>query len=99
MGAVSFRRLPAAAQRAATLLPAPSGISKAQIRQARLDREQVQPCLGSLTRLQREPVTLACYCGYTFREVAALLGVPEGTAKTRMRNRLIRLRDCLRADR
>ena len=41
-------------------------------------------CLGSLTELQRESVTLAYYGGYTFREVAALLGVPEGTVKSRI---------------
>lgn len=99
MGAVSFRRLPAAAQPAATLPLAPSGSAKAQIRRARLDRERVQPCLGSLTRLQCEPVTLAYDGGYTFREVAALLGVPAATVKTRLRDGLIRLRDCLRADR
>lgn len=63
--------------------------------EARLDRERVQRCLGSLTTLQRESMTLAYYGGYTFREVARLLGVPEGTVKTRMRDGLIRLRDCL----
>ena len=65
--------------------------------EARLDRERVRRCLGSLTRLQRESLTLAYYGGYTLREVAALLGVPEGTVKTRMRDGLIRLRDCLGA--
>jgi len=34
MGAMSFRRLPAAAQRAARLLPVPADITEAQIRQA-----------------------------------------------------------------
>ena len=63
--------------------------------QARLDRERVRRCLGSLTELQRESVTLAYYGGYTFREVAGLLGVAQGTVKTRMRDGLIRLRDCL----
>jgi RNA polymerase sigma-70 factor (ECF subfamily) len=63
--------------------------------QARLDRERVRRCLGGLTELQRESVTLAYYGGYTFREVAGLLGVAEGTVKTRMRDGLIRLRDCL----
>lgn len=67
--------------------------------EARLDRERVRRCLGSLTRLQCESVALAYYGGYTLREVAALLGVPEGTVKTRMRDGLIRLRDCLGADR
>jgi RNA polymerase sigma-70 factor, ECF subfamily len=63
--------------------------------QARLDRERVRRCLASLTELQRECVRLAYYGGYTYREVAELLGVPAGTVKTRMRDGLIRLRDCL----
>jgi RNA polymerase sigma-70 factor, ECF subfamily len=66
--------------------------------EARLDRERVRRCLGSLTELQRESVTLAYYGGYTYREVAELLGVPVGTVKTRMRDGLIRLRDCLGVD-
>ena len=60
-----------------------------------LERERVRRCLGSLTELQRESVTLAYYGGYTYSQVASLLGVPGGTVKTRMRDALIRLRDCL----
>ncbi len=63
--------------------------------EANLDRERVQHCLAALTPLQRECVDLAYYSGYTYREVAELLGVPAGTVKTRMRDGLIRLRDCL----
>ena len=63
--------------------------------EANLDRERVQRCLASLTALQRESVRLAYYGGYTYAEVAELLGVPTGTVKTRMRDGLIRLRDCL----
>jgi RNA polymerase sigma-70 factor, ECF subfamily len=63
--------------------------------EASLDAERVKRCLTSLTRLQRECVNLAYYGGYTYREVAELLGVPSGTVKTRMRDGLIRLRDCL----
>jgi RNA polymerase sigma-70 factor (ECF subfamily) len=63
--------------------------------EASLDRERVQRCLTSLTELQRECVSLAYYGGYTYAEVAELLGVPAGTVKTRMRDGLIRLRDCL----
>ena len=63
--------------------------------EASLEAERVQRCLGSLTSLQLECVSLAYYGGYTYAEVAELLGVPAGTVKTRMRDGLIRLRDCL----
>jgi RNA polymerase sigma-70 factor (ECF subfamily) len=65
---------------------------------ARLDAERVRRCLGSLTGLQQESITLAYYRGFTYRQVAALLNVPAGTVKTRMRDGLIRLRDCLGVD-
>jgi RNA polymerase sigma-70 factor (ECF subfamily) len=67
----------------------------AEVVEANVDRERVRRCLGSLTELQRESVTLAYYGGYTYGQVAGLLGVPTGTIKTRMRDALIRLRDCL----
>lgn len=63
--------------------------------ETRLEQEQVRRCLQGLTDLQRESVTLAYYAGNTYRQVAELLGVPLGTVKTRMRDGLIRLRDCL----
>jgi len=63
--------------------------------ESHLERERVRRCLGSLTDLQRESVTLAYYGGYTYGQVAILLGIPAGTVKTRMRDALIRLRDCL----
>jgi RNA polymerase sigma-70 factor (ECF subfamily) len=62
---------------------------------ARLDRLQVRRCLDGLTDLQREAITLAYYGGHTYREVAELLGAAVPTVKTRMRDGLIRLRDCL----
>ena len=63
--------------------------------ETRLEQEQVRRCLGNLTELQRESVTLAYYGGYTYREVGELLDVPLGTVKTRLRDGLIRLRDCM----
>ena len=67
--------------------------------QDNLDRERVRRCLGALTGLQRQAVTLAYYGGCTYRQAATLLGVPAGTVSTRMRDGLIRLRDCLEARR
>lgn len=56
-------------------------------------RAEVQRALGDLTTMQREAVTLAYFGGNTYREVALLLDVPEGTVKTRIRDGLIKLRD------
>jgi RNA polymerase sigma-70 factor, ECF subfamily len=61
----------------------------------RLERQQVRRCLDDLTDLQRQAVTLAYYQGHSYREVADLLATPLPTIKTRMRDGLIRLRDCL----
>jgi RNA polymerase sigma-70 factor (ECF subfamily) len=66
--------------------------------EASLDRQRVRRCLAALTPLQSECVTLAYFGGYTYREVGELLGVPTGTVKTRMRDGLIKLRDCLGYD-
>ncbi|PWV44697.1 MULTISPECIES: sigma-70 family RNA polymerase sigma factor [Nocardiopsis] len=64
----------------------------------RLERERVRRCLDTLTELQEQSVRLAFYGGYSYREVANLLSSPLGTIKTRMRDGLIRLRDCLGVD-
>jgi RNA polymerase sigma-70 factor (ECF subfamily) len=81
-------------QRVGTLGEPPPA-SVADTVESRLDAERVRRCLGSLTSLQRESVTLAYYGGYTYPQVAALLGIALGTIKTRIRDGLIRMRDCL----
>ena len=63
--------------------------------EASLDRERVRHCLGGLTELQRESITLAYYGGYSYPQVAALLGATLSSIKTRIRDGLIRMRDCL----
>ncbi len=59
----------------------------------------VRECLETLTDLQLESVRLAYFNGYTYNEVATLLEKPLPTIKTRMRDGLIRLRDCLEGQR
>jgi RNA polymerase sigma-70 factor, ECF subfamily len=59
----------------------------------------VRDCLETLTDLQLESVRLAYFNGYTYNEVATLLDKPLPTIKTRMRDGLIRLRDCLEGGR
>jgi RNA polymerase sigma-70 factor (ECF subfamily) len=59
----------------------------------------VRECLETLTDLQLESVRLAYFNGYTYNEVATLLEKPLPTIKTRMRDGLIRLRDCLEGHR
>jgi RNA polymerase sigma-70 factor (ECF subfamily) len=63
--------------------------------EAGLEREWVRRCLERLTELQRQSVTLAYYDGYTYREVAERLSLPLGTVKTRMRDGLTRMRECM----
>jgi len=63
--------------------------------EASLERQRVGRCLDSLTELQREAIKLAYYGGYSYPQVAQLLGVALGTVKTRIRDGLIRMRDCM----
>jgi len=60
-----------------------------------LEHEQVRKCMDRLTELQREAVQLAYYQGYTYAEVATALDANPATVKTRMRDGLVRLRDCM----
>ena len=82
-------------QRAAVLATDREFDQVAEVVATRLEREQVRRCLSGLTELQRESIVLAYYGGHTYPEVAELLRTPLGTIKTRMRDGLIRLRDCL----
>jgi RNA polymerase sigma-70 factor (ECF subfamily) len=86
----------ASAAREQKLAPGPvSGDDVSQLVEMALDRQRVRRCMGSLTTLQAEAIKLAYYGGYTYPQVAGLLGVALGTVKTRIRDGLIRMRDCM----
>ncbi|WP_344248938.1 sigma-70 family RNA polymerase sigma factor [Isoptericola hypogeus] len=61
----------------------------------RLEGAAVRRCLDALTPTQREAVVEAYYGGRTYREVADRLGAALPTVKSRIRDGLGRLRDCL----
>lgn len=58
----------------------------------RIEGRKVAAALAALPEPQREALTLAYYGGYSQSEIAALVGAPLGTVKTRMRDGLSRLR-------
>jgi RNA polymerase sigma-70 factor (ECF subfamily) len=60
-----------------------------------LRRDRVHEAIGQLTETQRVALELAFFSGLTHVEVAERLGIPLGTAKTRIRSALLRLRDVL----
>ncbi len=54
--------------------------------------DDVQDAIGRLSDAQRQVIVLAYLGGYTYRQVARILDVAEGTVKSRMRRGLRRLR-------
>jgi RNA polymerase sigma-70 factor (ECF subfamily) len=61
-------------------------------------RMTIVHALGLLTIDQRRLIHLTFYQGYSYRQAAAVLGLPEGTAKSRIRKTLAQLRDLLRSN-
>ena len=58
-------------------------------------RTQVQSALDELSSEFREPITLAYYEGLAHKEISERLQIPLGTAKTRIRAGMKRLRSLL----
>lgn len=59
------------------------------------DSNRIATALGSIPREQATAVVLAVHFGLTAREVGARQQIPLGTAKTRIRTGLLRLRSIL----
>jgi RNA polymerase sigma-70 factor (ECF subfamily) len=57
--------------------------------------ERVRAVVAQLPPAQREALKLAYFDGHTYRQVAEVLGIPEGTAKSRLRLGLQRIAELL----
>ncbi|SEM52455.1 RNA polymerase sigma factor, sigma-70 family [Streptacidiphilus jiangxiensis] len=84
-------------QRASALTPPPVHDSVAEHVERVLESEHLHRVLMNLTPLQGEAIRLAFYEHCTYTQVALRLGIPVGTAKSRIRSALIRLRRELEA--
>ena len=60
--------------------------------------QRVRRAVDRLPAPQREALRLAYFGGHTYRSVAVVLDIPEGTAKSRLRLALTRLSDLLAAE-
>jgi RNA polymerase sigma-70 factor (ECF subfamily) len=69
--------------------PATPNVDEAAM--AMLSAERLRAAVAMLPPEQRRAIELAYFDGLTFREVAVATGVPEGTAKSRLRLALTRL--------
>jgi RNA polymerase sigma factor (sigma-70 family) len=59
------------------------------------ERERIRAAIAELPPEQRRALFLAAYLGRTAQEIGELEGIPLGTAKTRIRTAMLRLRDSL----
>ena len=60
--------------------------------------ERVRSALATLSDEQQRAIQLAYFGGKTYRQVAEVLGIPEGTAKSRLRLGLRRIADVLETE-
>lgn len=91
--AIRRRTVPAAEEGDEWSAPPGPGADRAAI--GAVVAGQVREALGSLPAEQRQALALAYFGGYTQREVAALIGVPLGTVKSRMFTGVQKLRGLL----
>jgi RNA polymerase sigma-70 factor (ECF subfamily) len=87
------RRAQREAERRPTYIPDVEEMATAMVR-----AERVRDALDVLPEEQRRCIQLAYFGGKTYRQVAEVLGIPEGTAKSRLRLGLRRIAEALERD-
>ena len=80
-------------QRLAAASDSPASIEEQVMK--RISSERVQQVLALLRPEERDPIALAFFQGHSYQRVAAILDLPEGTIKSRIRKGLGRLRQLL----
>ena len=78
---------------------APSTPDVEEMAVALLTAERVRAAVATLPEEQRQAIDLAYFGGRTYREVAEVLEIPEGTAKSRLRLGLARIAGVLESER
>jgi RNA polymerase sigma-70 factor (ECF subfamily) len=63
-----------------------------------VDRDELEAAFARLSPEQRAVVVLHHHLGYPLTEIAATLGIPEGTARSRLHHAVRQLRSALDAD-
>jgi RNA polymerase sigma-70 factor (ECF subfamily) len=81
---------------AAAIAPTPAAVDDGVLWET--EAKAVREAVAALPDRQREAVQLAYYGGRTYREVARELGIPEGTAKSRLKAALGGLAESLAAE-
>lgn len=89
----AYRRT--ATREAAQYPPTPPDIAERV--EAYLQAEEVRSAVAGLPEEERVPILLAYFDGYSYRQLAELLGIPEGTAKSRIRRAMAHLNASLTA--
>jgi RNA polymerase sigma factor (sigma-70 family) len=79
-------------------LPLSSAEDPANKAAASQDSECLREAIAALPEEQRRALLLAVFRGRTAREISQVEGIPLGTAKTRIRAAMLRLRRALQAD-
>jgi RNA polymerase sigma-70 factor, ECF subfamily len=82
-------------QREVAMSAQPGPQEVAELVEVAMAAERLRRCLKLLAAPQREAIALAYYGGYSYQEVAIRLHVALGTIKTRIRDGMRRLRDCV----
>jgi RNA polymerase sigma-70 factor, ECF subfamily len=83
------------AREARALAPAAAWDQVNEAVEGAFERNRLRCCLSRLNPVQREAISLVFYAGCSHAQVAERTGVPLGTAKSRIRGGLARLRACM----